>query len=137
MQTVKIINKTTCETNTAVYAPDRKGNIKYNEDGKFLTDKAFDKTYGILPKEGVDFVWRSHMRNLFDEILLNKPCWILDKPLRITIQMMAEIAQHAERVKDEKLIGYCCRFALYTFSDPTDADYNKDLTNYYISLTTR
>lgn len=82
-------------------------------------------------------IWKSHVRNLFDEILINKDCLILHKPLQITIGILGEMASHAAKSNDEKMIGYFCRLALYTFSDPTNPDYDKERTDYYINKTTK
>ncbi len=78
-------------------------------------------------------VWKSHVRNLFDEILVNKDCWILENPLKITMRIMGAAADEAAKQGNEKMIGFFCMMALYTFSDPTHADFDQERTNYYIN----
>lgn len=43
-----VINKITKEKKFAVYATNRKGNMQFNIDGNFITDKAFDANYEIV-----------------------------------------------------------------------------------------
>jgi hypothetical protein len=45
---VKVEDRQTGETKTAVYGANKKGNLRYNVDGKFLPDRVFDKKYKIL-----------------------------------------------------------------------------------------
>lgn len=133
---MKVQNKVTGEIKYAVYAANTSGNMRYNVDGKFLTDKQFDKNY-IIVKANQDIkpVWCSHLRMLFDEILINEGTHVLHKPLQITINIIAEAAMYAASIKDEKMIGYFARLAIYTFSDPESKDFDKTLTNYYIDKT--
>ena len=46
---IKVIDKKTGKENTAVYALTPKGNWRMNVDGKFYTDKSFDKNFKITP----------------------------------------------------------------------------------------
>lgn len=81
-------------------------------------------------------VWRSHVRNLFDEIMVNPGTRILKVPLQITINILAEAAQYAGKSGDEKMIGYFARLAIYAFSDPTDKkDFDQQRTDNYINKT--
>lgn len=80
--------------------------------------------------------WRSHIRNMFDEILgYNNKMYPFDKPFRITMSILGAAAKHAAEIGDEKMIGYFCRLSLYTFSDPASKDYDKERTDYYINKT--
>jgi len=45
---VTVQDKKTAEIKTAIYTTNRLGNLQYNVDGKFFTDKSFDKKYKIL-----------------------------------------------------------------------------------------
>lgn len=137
MQTVNVINKQTGATFTAVYAPNSKGNMRYNIEGKFYTDKTFDKTFGIMPVNNRTGEWKSHVRNMFDELLgFNEHMGCFDKPFRITMNILSKAAQDAAKQGNEAMIGHFCKLSLYTFSDPTcKEDYNADLTAYYISKT--
>ncbi len=45
---VKVQDKKTGEIKTAIYAVNKSGNLQYNVDGKFLTDKSFDRKYKIF-----------------------------------------------------------------------------------------
>lgn len=83
------------------------------------------------------FVWKSHIRNLLDEVIQNNSKMaIFHKPFQITMNILAEAAQHAVKIKDDKMIGFFARLALYEFSDPTNkAEFDQERTNYYINKT--
>lgn len=83
-----------------------------------------------------ELLWKSHVRNLFDEILTNPGTSILRRPLQITISILGVAAQYAADTNNEVMIGYFARLAIYTFSDPTNhAEYDKERTDYYIKKT--
>lgn len=46
--TPKVQDRITGEIKIAVYAANSKGNMRFNVDGKFLTDKQFDKQFKII-----------------------------------------------------------------------------------------
>lgn len=48
MITIKVKVIATNEIKIAVYAPNKKGNMQYNVEGKFYTDKQFDKLFIII-----------------------------------------------------------------------------------------
>lgn len=77
--------------------------------------------------------WRSHVRNMFDEILVNQEMRIFEQPLRITMSILGEIAEIAADSGDEIMIAQCCRLALYTFADPTHEDYDEKRTAGYLA----
>jgi hypothetical protein len=45
---IKIKERTTGEIKTAVYAPNKKGNLRYHVDGLPIPDRKFDKLYIIV-----------------------------------------------------------------------------------------
>lgn len=51
MTATKIQVRETKEIKLAIYAPNKKGNKQYNVDGKFYTDKDFDKNFKIIQDE--------------------------------------------------------------------------------------
>ena len=51
MKTVIVKNKLTGGVEYATYMPNQKGNLQYNVDGQFYTDKAFDKTFTIVDSD--------------------------------------------------------------------------------------
>lgn len=48
MKAIEIEVKKTGEKKLAIYAPNNKGNKQLNVDGKFYTDKDFDKKYKVI-----------------------------------------------------------------------------------------
>jgi len=51
MKTINVQNKITGQIHVAVYTFTPSGNLRYNVDGKFYTDKKFDQTFKILSNE--------------------------------------------------------------------------------------
>jgi len=88
-----------------------------------------------IKKEDNVLAFRSHVKNLFEEILSNDNMWVMKQPLGITLNILRDAANYAAELGDEKMIGYFVRLALYTFSDPTHPDYDKERTMSYISNT--
>ena len=130
---MQVMIKTTGERTTAQYITTSTGNKRYNVNGKTYSDKQFDKTFAIVPDSG-PMIWKSHVRQLFAEIIQsNDTTWIVSQPLRITLNILGSAAQYAAKLQDDKMIGYFCALALYTFSDPTDKDFDQDRTNYYLN----
>jgi hypothetical protein len=131
-----VMFKATGERTTAQYITTQTGNKRYNVNGKTYSDRQFDKTFAIVPDSG-PMIWKSHVRQLFTEILdSNDTTWILSQPLRITLHILGAAAQHAAKIQDDKMIGFFCSLALYTFSDPTDPDFDQERTNYYLNKIT-
>lgn len=132
----EIIVKATGEKKTAVYAANSGGNMRYNVDGKFYSDKKFNELFLIVPNEAA-LLFKVHVRKMFDEI---RECGgpaikIMDKPIAILYGIICKAAERAGEINDDEMIGYFCRLGLYEFSDPSHKDYDADLTNAYIQKT--
>ena len=119
-----VIDNETGEEKIAVYAANRKGNMRYNIDGKFYTDKQFDKKFSPQFKG----VWKSNIKALFEEIIEagGPSVDIMHMPLRITYLILREAAQRALELQDEKLISIFCKLAMYEESDPYNPNYDKE-----------
>jgi hypothetical protein len=130
MSSIRIVNKLTGERDVAVYSPNRKGNMRYNVGGNFLSDRIFDKLYEI-EKDGIDLSWRVNTVSLLNEIAINggPGVSIMKIPLTIFKCVLGEVAQRALELNDPKLNALMCRLALYEQSDPYSKDYNEELTN--------
>ena len=68
--------------------------------------------------------WRCHTTGLFEEILANPSCAILQKPLRIFRLMLADVAQRCIEINDDKLNLLMMRLTLYDCADPLSENYN-------------
>ncbi len=76
-----------------------------------------------------DLVWKSNIKSLFEEIIENtKEGQALDKPLRITYNILLEVSKRASELNDDKLNGLMCRLALYEIADNYSPGYDKKLT---------
>lgn len=77
--------------------------------------------------------WRSHVRQLFDEVLTNETAWPLQQPLRITYEILREVARRSSELNDPELNALMCRLSLYEISDPSSSGYDKELTTSIIA----
>ena len=59
MKSITVISKETGEKLTAVYAPNRKGNMKYAVHGRFYSDRLFDEKFTI-------YVWEKEESPICD-----------------------------------------------------------------------
>jgi len=69
--------------------------------------------------------WRSHVPNLFIEIIENmeKNGRAVAEPLRITYSIMQEVAMRCSEVNDPELNALMCRLTMYAIADPTNKEH--------------
>ena len=70
--------------------------------------------------------WRCHTTRLFEEILENPSCAILQNPLRIFRLMLADVARRCIEIDDDELNLLMMRLALYDCADPLGDKYDPD-----------
>ncbi len=58
--------------------------------------------------------WRCDLPQLFDEVLVNPTCNILQRPLQITLAILLEGAERAIELEDEKMLKIFKRLNLVT-----------------------
>lgn len=82
-------------------------------------------------KQKVNLKWRVHTSELFNrikEISSNeRETEVIITPLNILRELLCEVAQRAIEIDDPKLNSLMCRMALYSVSDPQDADFNSKI----------
>ena len=71
--------------------------------------------------------WRVHVSRLLVEICNNPQCSSLVTPLRILRNKLAEVAQRAAELNDDKLNGLMAELALYSVADPDDKDFDSQV----------
>ena len=71
--------------------------------------------------------WRCHTTRLFEEILGNPDCAILQIPLSIFRSLLADVAQRCNEINDDKLNLLMMRLTLYECADPLSKNYNPDI----------
>lgn len=76
--------------------------------------------------------WRCHTPKLFDEILNNEGCAILQVPLQILLGILGEVAKRAIELNDDKLHELMIRLTLYSVANPTLEDYDPELVAKYL-----
>lgn len=81
-----------------------------------------------IAPDGDVLVWRVHVPSLFKEILNNPGTSILRTPLRITSDILAEVASRAIELNDPKLNALMCQLTLFEQSDPYSKGYDADAT---------
>jgi hypothetical protein len=134
----KVLVKATGETKVAVYAPNSSGNMRYNVDGKFYSDKKFNQLFEIVDNNSKPLSWSIQTKALFEEILGNNPnMWIMQQPLRILYNILQQGAARAIELQDEKMIAIFCKLAMYEESDPTSKKYDAEKMEYLFELATQ
>ncbi len=76
-----------------------------------------------------------HIPRLFNEILLNKELTIMQKPLQITLGILSRIAKRAIELDDDELHQLMIRLTLYSCADPSQPDYDPEITKKYKEFT--
>jgi len=77
--------------------------------------------------------WKCNSSGLINEILKNKECAILYRPLQIFAAILAEVGERAAEINDPKLNALMCRLAIYSISDPYNPEFDKEKTERIIS----
>lgn len=129
---ISIIDKKTGERKTAVYAANRLGNMRYNVEGRFITDMAFGKRYIIVEDESSSpAYWRVCTTGLFEEIVNcgGPGVAIMRLPLTIMANLLAKVAERALELHDPMLNALMCQLALYEQSNPQSPQYDKEMTD--------
>lgn len=126
---MKVIEIQTGLHKTAIYGINSKGNKRFNVDGKFYSDKQFDKLFKKIDTSN-ELYWSSHVPQLFKEIIENggPSMYAVHMPLKITLSILLEAAKRAIELQDEKLIAIFCRLTLYEDSDPYHKNYDEEKT---------
>ncbi len=55
----------------------------------------------------------------------NHQNWIFAQPINIMTNILALIAQRSAEINDKELIRLCAMLSLYSFSDPSNVDYDE------------
>jgi hypothetical protein len=86
-------------------------------------------------QEKISLLYKVHTPNLLKEILNNKECAILNKPLMIFRDILEQVATRASQLNDIELNKLMMRLALYEVSDPESKEYDSEFVNNYIDGT--
>lgn len=138
---MKIKVKSTGEIKYAVYAATPTGNKRFNVDGKFYTDKQFNKLFEpvISPEDtGEDDSMKFKIHTFFflKEIVDNalpQNMGVLFQPLNIFRSLLVEVGNEAARINDHKLNKLMIRLGIYSMACPDDKDYNPELVKRILS----
>ena|ERR1041385_1867178 len=76
-----------------------------------------------------ELVWRVNTPSLLSEIVSNPNCSILLRPLQITGNLLALVAQRAAELNDPILNGLMAQLALYEIADPYSKQYEPRITD--------
>lgn len=77
--------------------------------------------------------WRVNTPQLLREVLGNNGVAILNVPLQIFADLLAEVADNAIRINDKELNKLMLRLALYEDGDPYSSSYNEKEVNNYLN----
>jgi len=78
-------------------------------------------------KKETQLQFRSHVRNLFDEILSNmtRDTMAVKIPLKVTYGILQSVAQRASQLNDPILNELMMRLAMYDVTDPSSKNYDQ------------
>ncbi len=82
----------------------------------------------ILIKDPVK-EWKVHTPNLLKEVLTNKECGILLRPLQALANLLLQVSNRASQLNDNELNALMCQLTLYEISDPLSKEYDPALLN--------
>jgi hypothetical protein len=68
-----------------------------------------------------------HTKNLLNEMMITPHNSVCQKPVNILVGLLAEVAQRAIELNDEKLNKLMVLLTLYEQSDPNSKDYDSKL----------
>lgn len=94
-----------------------KSPFKLENNGESMKEKVF---------------WKSHLCNLFEEVLKNPGAQILEKPLQLTLGIIKQAADRAIELDDPVLLFHFSRLSIYEISDPQNKKYDPDILNHLI-----
>lgn len=83
--------------------------------------------------ENLSMLWKVHVHDLFKETLANPECYALKIPLKILMDILAQVAQRATEINDKELNKLMMRLSLYAVSDPHDPEYNPEMVSKYLT----
>lgn len=122
---MNVIRKKDSKSFFAVYSANRLGNMRFNVDGKFYTDKEFEKQFQRGPE-----LWRVNTAALFKEIIeYNQGMGCFFQPINILKGLLAQVAERASQLNDPIMNELMCRLAFYEISDPYNPAYDKSITD--------
>lgn len=75
--------------------------------------------------------WKAHTPSLLKEIAECSGQPVLRTPLNIFGRLLAQVAERAAQLNDERLNALMMRLTLYDQADPYSADYDESLVKKY------
>jgi len=77
--------------------------------------------------------YKSNVKGLFEEIIgSNNQMWIMRQPLKLTYQILQEVAQRSQEINDPKLNCLMLRLSLYDINDPQSENFDQDAVEKYL-----
>lgn len=84
-------------------------------------------------ERGMKLEWKVHTKNLLQEVLENKGCAILEKPISILGNILLEVSERASEINDKKLNQLMVRLCLYECADPELEEFDAKFVAYVLS----
>ena len=79
----------------------------------------------------IDAKWKVHTPNLLREVMSNDSTAVLKIPIAVLAELLAEVAERAIELDDDKLNELMLRLTLYSAADPESPDYNPKIVRRY------
>jgi len=77
-------------------------------------------------------VFTLHTSDILNEVLENTTTAPLTRPLQLLGKLLAEVAQRASELHDEKLDRLMIQLTLYSVADPKSKDYDPKIVHKYL-----
>jgi|SRR6185312_1863483 len=124
---MNVVDKKTGEEFFAVYAANRLGNLRFNVNGKFYSDREFNKKFESSTQDMMKF--RVHTVNLLKEVLYNssEKMGVFKIPFDQFGKRLHEVAERASQLNDPILNALMCDLTLYAVADPESKEHDKEV----------
>lgn len=82
--------------------------------------------------ENINRHWKVNVHGLFKEILSNSNMTVMNVPLQIFQDILAQVASRAIILNDAKLNQLMLKLSLYEISNPESSDFDPDFVSKYL-----
>lgn len=131
---MNVFDKVEKKLTTAIYATTQTGNKRMSVDGKFYTDKQFNKRYEIVG-EDLTMHFKVHTARFLQELAINLHSQrsdgmggggVMYVPLNVFRELLLTVGEEAARINDHRLNKMMILLGIYSIACPESEDYDPD-----------